>query len=56
MRERLKAHNASQSRHTSKYSPWEVEVSIWFSDKNKAMEFEFYLKSGSGRAFAAKHF
>ena len=28
----------------------------WFEDKSKAYEFERYLKSGSGRAFAKRHF
>lgn len=53
---RLKAHNAGQSIHTKKYTPWKISVSIGFSDLDKAKNFELYLKSGSGRAFAKKHF
>jgi len=29
---------------------------IAFTDKEKALRFEKYLKSGSGRAFIKKHF
>ncbi|WP_159587424.1 GIY-YIG nuclease family protein [Chelativorans xinjiangense] len=58
--DRLRRHNAgqsdSQSRHSSMYGPWELVVQIGFEDKAKAFAFEKYLKSGSGRAFAKKHF
>ncbi|MAF77099.1 MAG: excinuclease ABC subunit C [Halobacteriovoraceae bacterium] len=55
-KERLKRHNTGQSPHTSKYTPWEVEFVIWINSKEKAIKFEKYLKSGSGRAFCKKHF
>jgi predicted GIY-YIG superfamily endonuclease len=51
---RLAAHNAGQSPHTSKFKPWRVLSSHYFADPNVAAAFERYLKSGSGRAFAAK--
>jgi putative endonuclease len=51
---RLKAHNAGQSKHTSKYKPWRVLSAHYFADPSVAAAFEQYLKSGSGRAFAAK--
>lgn len=58
--DRLARHNTSradsQSRHTSMYGPWKLVVQIGFEDKMKAFAFERYLKSGSGRAFAKKHF
>jgi predicted GIY-YIG superfamily endonuclease len=58
--ERLKRHNAgrsnSQSHHTSLYGPWKLIVQIGFEEKAKAFAFEKYFKSGSGRAFAKKHF
>lgn len=54
--ERLKAHNAGKSPHTAKYLPWKPVVVICFADDQRAVEFERYLKSGSGRAFAMKHF
>lgn len=53
---RLAHHNAGSSPHTAKYRPWQLIVSIGFIDLQKAQVFERYLKSGSGRAFAAKHF
>lgn len=58
--ERVRQHNAgrseSQSRHSSMYGPWKLVVEIGFEDSAKAFAFEKYLKSGSGRAFAKKHF
>jgi predicted GIY-YIG superfamily endonuclease len=53
---RLIDHNAGRSPHTSKYVPWRIIVSIGFDEHQKAYDFERYLKSGSGRAFAKKHF
>jgi predicted GIY-YIG superfamily endonuclease len=40
--------------HTSKYKPWRVKTYLSFSDESRAIAFEKYLKSPSGRAFAAK--
>ena len=51
---RLAAHNAGQSPHTSKFKPWRLVSSHYFVDGGVAVAFERYLKSGSGRAFAAK--
>ncbi|MDK1032595.1 MAG: GIY-YIG nuclease family protein, partial [Planctomycetia bacterium] len=48
-------HNSRKCPHTSKYSPWKMVVAVRFSDNTKALKFERYLKSGSGRAFAKKH-
>jgi putative endonuclease len=53
---RLGSHNSGQVPHTSKYKPWRIETSIAFRSRRKAREFEIYLKSHSGRAFAVKHF
>ncbi len=53
---RLEAHNAGRSPHTSKFTPWEQVMAIEFSDTRKANTFERYLKPGSGRAFANRHF
>jgi len=53
---RLKTHNEGRSPHTSKYKPWNIVTYIVFSNESKAAEFEKYLKSGSGRAFANKRF
>lgn len=56
LKSRLKAHNAGESKHTSKFCPWELAGYHAFKDKRKAQEFEFYLKTGSGKAFANKRF
>jgi putative endonuclease len=53
---RLSKHNEGGLPHTSKYRPWRVDVVVSFSDRERASEFERYLKSGSGFAFAKKHF
>jgi len=50
----LTAHNKGRSTHTSKYKPFKLVTYVAFSNKEKAQEFEKYLKSGSGRAFAQK--
>lgn len=54
LRQRLRDHNAGKSPHTAKYRPWQL---VWygaFTDKAPALDFEKYLKSHSGRAFARK--
>jgi putative endonuclease len=53
---RLREHNKGRSPHTSKYRPWGIQVVIRFDDDKKAAVFERYLKSGSGHAFAKRHF
>jgi len=53
--QRLEAHNAGQSPHTADFRPWQVKTAIAFTDRERALEFKRYLKSGSGRAFAKKH-
>jgi putative endonuclease len=42
------------SLHTEKDRPWSLETYLAFSDKHQALEFERYLKSHSGQAFASK--
>jgi len=53
---RLKQHNSGQSAHTSKHLPWRLVTYVAFSNERQAAEFERYLKSGSGHAFARKRF
>ena len=55
LRRRLTEHNALKVAHTSKYAPWALVHYSAFVDRSKAVAFERYLKSGSGRAFAARH-
>lgn len=56
LRARLNAHNAGLSLHTANYRPWELVVAIHFPDTKAGYAFEQYLKSGSGQAFARRHF
>jgi len=53
---RLVHHNAGRCPHTSRYKPWLLHVVIAFPDEARAVRFERYLKSGSGRSFARRHF
>ena len=52
---RLAEHNAGKSPHTAQFRPWKLAACISFANEQKALEFEKYLKSGSGHAFASKH-
>jgi len=54
--QRLAAHNSGKVSHTSKFKPWTFETTVAFRDESKAAAFERYLKSGSGREFARRHF
>ena len=56
IRARLEWHNNGPCGHTVGHRPWSVVVSIEFSTEPEAVHFEKYLKSGSGRAFAKRHF
>ncbi len=56
LKQRLETHNSGRSIHTEKYAPWELIAFIGFKSKARAMDFENYLKSHSGRAFAEKRF
>jgi Predicted endonuclease containing a URI domain len=54
LKTRMAEHNAGYSRHTAKFRPWSLVTYIAFRDRTKAENFERYLKSGSGHAFAKK--
>jgi putative endonuclease len=54
LKSRFAAHNAGRSPHTAKFRPWRLVTYVAFSDEQKAVDFERYLKSASGRAFANK--
>ena len=53
---RLEWHNNGPYGHTLSHRPWSVVVSLEFPTEKQAVRFEKYLKSGSGRAFAKRHF
>ena len=54
LRTRIVAHNSGQSSHTAKFKPWRLVTYIGFKDESKAIAFERYLNTASGRAFANK--
>jgi predicted GIY-YIG superfamily endonuclease len=56
LRKRLTKHNKGGSPYTKKNKPYKL---LWYSSflsKKKALEFEKYLKTGSGIAFTRKRF
>jgi predicted GIY-YIG superfamily endonuclease len=53
---RLAWHNSGPCGYTVAYRPWRIAVAIEFPTEERALRFEKYLKSGSGRAFARRHF
>ena len=54
LRKRIQTHNLGIVPHTKKFIPWEIETYVDFRDKYKALDFEAYLKRGSGKAFLNK--
>jgi len=56
LKSRLEFHNAGQVPHTAKFRPWRIKTAVAFNDRARALKFEKYLKSGSGRAFTKKRF
>ncbi|MDR1696742.1 MAG: GIY-YIG nuclease family protein [Rickettsiales bacterium] len=55
LRLRFDEHNFGKARHTNKYKPWKLRTYFAFSNKEKAEEFEKYLKSHAGRNFQKKY-
>jgi putative endonuclease len=51
---RLEKHNTSGCLHTKDDAPWRIVAYIALDSKQKAIDFEKYLKIGSGHAFAKK--
>ncbi|MBK1829407.1 GIY-YIG nuclease family protein [Verrucomicrobiaceae bacterium R5-34] len=54
LRKRMEAHNAGRNVSTASKKPWILMGYVAFDDKLKALEFEKYLKTSSGKAFANK--
>jgi putative endonuclease len=52
---RIAGHNARRCPHTANGRPWSLDVLSEFADQRRAIAFEQFLKSGSGRAFAKRH-
>jgi predicted GIY-YIG superfamily endonuclease len=56
LRRRLEQHNVGENPSTAQDRPWKVKLYIAFESRDLAHRFERYLKSGSGHAFANRHF
>ena len=53
---RIAAHNEGMTASTVDHRPWPTLVVIEFDEERPAIAFERYLKTGSGREFARRHF
>jgi len=54
LKRRLEEHNNGKSKFTKGHLPWILVFYAAFADKQKAKNFELYIKSGSGKAFVYK--
>jgi putative endonuclease len=54
--QRVVMHNEGRGQYTRELRPWQLVTSIEFAEQTSAIAFEKYLKTGSGRAFAKRHF
>ena len=54
IKSRVKEHNLGLSKYTRTRIPWKLIWFCAFANKNRAAEFEKYLKNGSGIAFMKK--
>jgi putative endonuclease len=55
LRQQLQEHNGGTVTATKNLRPWHIEWFCGFHEKKKAIQFEKYLKSGSGRSFRERH-
>jgi putative endonuclease len=53
---RLRDHDRRPLLAYDEQEPWRIETAVAFRSEAKAHAFENYLKSGSGREFAHRHF
>ena len=53
---RIQEHNRGETKSNKAKIPYKLIWYCGFSNKLRAYEFEKYLKSSSGHAFASKHF
>jgi len=56
LRSRFNLHNSGQVKSTKAHLPWRLVWYCGFETEKQARNFELYLKSGSGKAFAYKRF
>lgn len=55
LKSRLKDHNSKGNKYSSTKAPYHIVWYCAFLNKKKVLDFEKYLKQGSGFAFARKH-
>ncbi len=55
LKHRLADHNSGHCPHPARFRPWKLKFYAAFETLERAQEFETYLKSGSGHAFAQRH-
>jgi predicted GIY-YIG superfamily endonuclease len=55
LKARISEHNSGKSVHTERYRPWHLVCYVGFAEERKAIAFERYLKSGSGKTFLRRH-
>ena len=55
LRQRVIDHNRGCNPSTTSFKPWKLRGYLAFDVKAHALEFERYLKTGSGHAFRKKH-
>jgi predicted GIY-YIG superfamily endonuclease len=55
IKNRIRAHNNGECVYTKNFKPWKIICLVCFPNKKLAINFEKYLKTGSGVAFARKH-
>jgi predicted GIY-YIG superfamily endonuclease len=56
LRERLELHNSGLVTSTKPHLPWKLVWYSAFQTEKEAVDFERYLKTGSGKAFAYRRF
>ncbi len=56
LKSRFNLHNTGQVKSTKPHLPWKLVWYCGFEIEKQARDFEIYLKTGSGKAFAYKRF
>lgn len=54
IKKRIVEHNDGRNKFTKGHLPWKLVWYCAFEKKQKAKDFELYIKSGSGKAFVYK--
>jgi predicted GIY-YIG superfamily endonuclease len=54
LKARIAKHNRGEVPHSAKFRPWRIKTAVAFTDRERAIGFERYLKTASGRAFMKK--